>query len=130
MCVPGGAARPGSGCVDIPAPRANPSGRSGQNTTTHIDRSVNRPYCSVPLATNNIGRTKPMKRGIRHTGIAAILGAAMAMAAASATWAAEQTFRLGVPEDALTLDPIASSDNPSIWAELLIYDTLIRPAKN
>lgn len=73
-----------------------------------------------------------MKRGIRHTVFSAILGATMAtaMAPPPAAWAAEQTFRLGVPEDALTLDPIASSDNPSIWAELLIYDTLIRPAKN
>lgn len=40
---------------------------------------------------------------------------------------ADSMFRLGVPDDALTLDPIASSDNASIWAELLIYDTLIRP---
>ncbi|WP_414474838.1 ABC transporter substrate-binding protein [Microvirga sp. M2] len=43
--------------------------------------------------------------------------------------AAEATtkFRVAIPEDALTLDPIASSDNPSIWTELLIFDQLIRP---
>lgn len=43
---------------------------------------------------------------------------------------AEKIFRLGVPTDALTIDPIASSDNPSIWAELLIYDQLVRPTRN
>ncbi len=73
-----------------------------------------------------------MKRGYRHTLFSAVLGAAVgaAMAMPPAVPAAEQTFRLGVREDALTLDPIASSDNPSIWAELLIYDTLIRPSRN
>jgi peptide/nickel transport system substrate-binding protein len=40
------------------------------------------------------------------------------------------TFRLGVASDALTVDPIASSDNPSIWTELLIYDQLVRPSKD
>jgi len=44
--------------------------------------------------------------------------------------AAEHIFRLGVTADALTLDPIASSDNPSIWAELLIYDQLVRPTRD
>lgn len=38
------------------------------------------------------------------------------------------TLRLGIAEDALTLDPIASSDNPSIWTELLIFDQLVRPS--
>src|SRR5262249_11474047 len=37
-------------------------------------------------------------------------------------------LRVAIAEDALTLDPIASSDNPSIWAELLIYDQLVRPS--
>lgn len=37
-------------------------------------------------------------------------------------------FRLGIAKDLLTLDPIASSDNPSIWAQLLIYDQLVRPS--
>lgn len=40
------------------------------------------------------------------------------------------TLRLGVRADALTLDPIASSDNPSIWTELLIYDQLVRPSRD
>src|SRR5262245_45559767 len=39
-------------------------------------------------------------------------------------------FRLGIDADAQSLDPIATSDNPSIWSQLLIYDTLIRPAKD
>ncbi len=38
------------------------------------------------------------------------------------------TLRLGIAEDALSLDPIASSDNPSIWTELLIFDQLVRPS--
>lgn len=38
------------------------------------------------------------------------------------------TLRLGIATDALTLDPIASSDNPSIWTELLIFDQLVRPS--
>jgi len=73
-----------------------------------------------------------MKRGIRHAVSSVVLSALIAIALGylSEARAADQTFRLGVREDALTLDPIASSDNPSIWAELLIYDTLIRPAKN
>jgi peptide/nickel transport system substrate-binding protein len=59
------------------------------------------------------------------------LALCLAIGAAMVTPAiAQKVLRLGVPEDALTLDPIASSDNPSIWAELLLYDTLIRPATN
>jgi peptide/nickel transport system substrate-binding protein len=40
------------------------------------------------------------------------------------------TLHLGIAEDALTLDPIASSDNPSIWTELLIFDQLVRPSSD
>jgi len=40
------------------------------------------------------------------------------------------TLRVGVAADAVTADPIASSDNPSIWMELLIYDQLVRPSKD
>ncbi len=69
------------------------------------------------------------RKWVRSTGLAITLGfATVAMAVSDAK--AETLFRLGVSEDALTLDPIASSDNPSIWAELLIYDTLIRPGTN
>ena len=73
-----------------------------------------------------------MKRGIQHAITSIIFSAALTLMLGSlaGTQAAEHTFRLGVRDDALTLDPIASSDNPSIWAELLIYDTLIRPARN
>ncbi|MGO1765679.1 MAG: ABC transporter substrate-binding protein, partial [Advenella sp.] len=42
--------------------------------------------------------------------------------------AAADQFRLGLSKDLLTLDPIASSDNPSIWTQLLIYDQLVRPS--
>jgi peptide/nickel transport system substrate-binding protein len=51
-------------------------------------------------------------------GLVVLVGAAPALA---------DTFKLGVATDALTLDPIATSDNPSIWAQLLLYDTLVRP---
>ncbi|WP_342641319.1 ABC transporter substrate-binding protein [Rhodoligotrophos ferricapiens] len=62
---------------------------------------------------------------------AAILGILMAAAAPLATMAQDSsTFRLGIYQDAQTLDPIASSDNGSIWVQLLIYDTLIRPSKD
>lgn len=74
-----------------------------------------------------------MRQRMRTALFAAALGIAAAAAsifASSDAALAESTFRLGVPADALTLDPIASSDNPSIWAELLIFDTLIRPTRD
>lgn len=37
------------------------------------------------------------------------------------------TLRVAMGFDPLSLDPIASSDNGSIWTQLLIFDTLIRP---
>jgi peptide/nickel transport system substrate-binding protein len=40
------------------------------------------------------------------------------------------TLRLGVNADALSMDPIASSDNPSIWTQLLLFDQLVRPSKD
>ena len=40
------------------------------------------------------------------------------------------TFKMAIGSDALTLDPIASSDNPSIWTELLVFDQLVRPSKD
>lgn len=62
---------------------------------------------------------------------AACLALMLAGAASSAAWAAEGgVFKLGVSTDAQTLDPIGSSDNGSIWTELLIYDQLIRPTKD
>jgi peptide/nickel transport system substrate-binding protein len=73
--------------------------------------------------------------GIRRRAIllggAFALGTALGMAAwtPSPAWA-EGTFHLAIAEDALTLDPIASSDNASIWTELLIFDQLVRPSKD
>jgi len=40
------------------------------------------------------------------------------------------TLKMAIQADAVTLDPIASSDNPSIWTELLVFDTLVRPSKD
>src|SRR5207248_8364157 len=46
-------------------------------------------------------------------------------------WAAENgVLKLGISTDAQSLDPIATSDNGSIWTQLLIYDQLIRPTKD
>jgi peptide/nickel transport system substrate-binding protein len=58
----------------------------------------------------------------------ALVGAFMLSTALAAAHAS--TFRLGVSADALTIDPIASSDNPSIWIELQIYDQLVRPSED
>ncbi|HLU03603.1 MAG TPA: ABC transporter substrate-binding protein [Advenella sp.] len=55
------------------------------------------------------------------------IGIAVACALNVAQAAANQ-FRLGIAKDLLTLDPIASSDNPSIWTQLLIYDQLVKPS--
>lgn len=38
-----------------------------------------------------------------------------------------ETLRVAMGYDPVSLDPIASSDNGSIWTQLLIFDTLIRP---
>lgn len=73
---------------------------------------------------------------LRSTRRALLLGGGFALIAAfglgaspSPAWAAG-TFRLAMAEDALTLDPIASSDNASIWTELLIFDQLVRPSRD
>jgi peptide/nickel transport system substrate-binding protein len=73
---------------------------------------------------------------LRSTRRAMLLGGGFALAATfglggspAPAWAAG-TFRLAMAEDALTLDPIASSDNASIWTELLIFDQLVRPSKD
>lgn len=69
----------------------------------------------------------PKHRRVSSTRMAlmAVLLSATALSAAQAA-----TLRVGVASDALTVDPIASSDNPSIWTELLIYDQLVRPSKD
>ena len=63
--------------------------------------------------------------GALVVGLVTALSAAAPLASASAA-----PFRLGVQTDALSLDPIATSDNGSIWAQLLIYDQLVRPTKD
>lgn len=41
-----------------------------------------------------------------------------------------ETLRVAMGYDPVSLDPIATSDNGSIWTQLLIYDTLVRPDKS
>ncbi|MDN5786801.1 ABC transporter substrate-binding protein [Pseudorhodobacter sp.] len=40
-----------------------------------------------------------------------------------------QTLKVALGDEPLSFDPIATSDNGSIWTQLLIFDTLIRPDK-
>jgi peptide/nickel transport system substrate-binding protein len=57
--------------------------------------------------------------------------ATVAMSLAFAALGAEaKTVRVGISNDALSMDPIASSDNPSIMTQLLIYDQLVHPSKD
>lgn len=68
------------------------------------------------------------KRACAHLVISALSGVG-----ALSVWAAPglaATLRVAIAADAQTLDPIASSDNPSIWTELLIFDQLLRPSKD
>lgn len=60
-------------------------------------------------------------RSIVKIGVAIVCALNVAQAGAN-------QFRLGIAKDLLTLDPIASSDNPSIWTQLLIYDQLVKPS--
>ncbi len=48
----------------------------------------------------------------------------------SAGMLSAETLRVAIGIDPVSLDPIATSDNASIWTQLLIYDTLIRPSKD
>ncbi len=57
---------------------------------------------------------------------ALLLASAMAVGGISAS---AETLRVAMGYDPVSLDPIATSDNGSIWTQLLIYDTLIRPDK-
>lgn len=54
---------------------------------------------------------------------------ATAISVAGAAVQAE-SLRVAMGYDPVSLDPIATSDNGSIWTQLLIYDTLIRPDKS
>ena len=67
---------------------------------------------------------------MRNSLRAVFFGLLLAGSASVAAWASPDVFRLGIYADAESLDPIASSDNTSIWTELLIYDSLIRPTKD
>jgi peptide/nickel transport system substrate-binding protein len=68
---------------------------------------------------------------MRNSLIVALLGLMTIGAGSADAWAqGSERFRLGIFADAQSLDPIATSDNPSIWSQLLIYDTLIRPARD
>ena len=67
---------------------------------------------------------------MRNSLRAVFFGLLLAGSASVAAWASPDVFRLGIYADAELLDPIATSDNTSIWSQLLIYDTLIRPAKD
>ena len=43
---------------------------------------------------------------------------------------AKGILKLGQTQDLVSLDPIATSDNASIFAQLLVFDTLLRPSKD
>ncbi|TKA95003.1 ABC transporter substrate-binding protein [Cereibacter changlensis] len=60
----------------------------------------------------------------RMTMKALLLATAVAMTGLAAQ---AETLRVAMGSDPLSLDPIATSDNGSIWTQLLIFDTLIRP---
>lgn len=55
---------------------------------------------------------------------ALLLATAVAMSGLAAQ---AETLRVAMGFDPLSLDPIATSDNGSIWTQLLMFDTLIRP---
>lgn len=74
---------------------------------------------------NHLKTGQAWRRGLF---VATILGSLSAPLLAMPADAAN--LRVAIAEDALTLDPIASSDNPSIWTELLIFDQLVRPSKD
>lgn len=61
---------------------------------------------------------------MKNTLKALLLAGAMALPALGA---AADPLRVAMGFDPVSLDPIATSDNGSIWTQLLIYDTLIRP---
>jgi len=64
---------------------------------------------------------------IRKQAAAALMGAVLLGAGLGAPAAAQETFKLAVTQNAVSMDPIATSDNTSIWTQLLVYDTLVRP---
>lgn len=75
--------------------------------------------------TTRLKSNQPWRQGLMLATILGALSSPLLAMPADAT-----TLRVAIAEDALTLDPIASSDNPSIWTELLIFDQLVRPSKD
>lgn len=67
---------------------------------------------------------KMLDRMVRSVAVATAL-----IAPASGAMAAD-TFKMALTQDAISMDPIATSDNTSIWVQLLIYDTLVRPSRD
>lgn len=80
------------------------------------------------MTSSSINHLKTGQVWRRGLFVATILGSLSAPLLAMPADAAN--LRVAIAEDALTLDPIASSDNPSIWTELLIFDQLVRPSKD
>ena len=56
-----------------------------------------------------------------------LLASAVSLVAISAH---ADPLRVAIGFDPVSLDPIATSDNGSIWTQLLIFDTLVRPDKS
>lgn len=55
---------------------------------------------------------------------------APALTAAPSPALAKGILKLAQTQDLVSLDPIATSDNASIFAQLLVFDTLLRPSKD
>jgi peptide/nickel transport system substrate-binding protein len=83
-------------------------------------------------------RDSGQDQGIRMTTFRSMVSAAaltLAIIAPTLTAApfpafAKGILRLAQTQDLVSLDPIATSDNASIFAQLLVFDTLLRPSKD
>jgi peptide/nickel transport system substrate-binding protein len=69
-------------------------------------------------------------RSMISAGLLALAIGAPALLAAPSAALAKGTLRLAQTQDLVSLDPIATSDNASIYAQLLVYDTLLRPSRD
>src|SRR6185369_6322078 len=118
-----GRPHPGRGAGD--AGRAFPAGDGALTAETIVRRSLdlNREMNDMTYRFSRLRRqAEGWRRGLLLCSVVAGLAAPLAAMADT------PPLRVAIAEDALTLDPIASSDNASIWAELLIYDQLVRPS--
>jgi peptide/nickel transport system substrate-binding protein len=85
-----------------------------------------------------VAEARPMNQGIGMTKLRSMISAgalALAIGAPALVTAPSAAFakgilRLAQTQDLVSLDPIATSDNASIYAQLLIFDTLLRPSKD